>query len=173
MADEHQLEAAELRLSEFILQVRLSGGQLDRGWKSDHYHIGVFQSSVQAILLQFRAPDLALIVFTARPEREDLTVDIVFDEPLSAVREELPKKLENYEPLSLDESLGNGKVSLREFLENETKFLLGDAVKQAVYDATGFRPYPPDNVAVYHYPVSVALMNVSSCIGTRICSSEG
>jgi hypothetical protein len=161
-----KLEAGPLKLKikEFIKGVRSSPGALDRGLNWDPWHMDVFHKSTQAIVLQFRAPDLALLVFMTRPEKEDLDVEFAIDMPLSAVAEDLPKKLQKCEQISFKEAIGDGQVSLVELLERETKSLLQNAIRYAVFDQTGFGFYPPKSVALFRYPGVAADMDVPSVL---------
>ena len=152
------------KVREFIERIRSDPNRLDRPWRSDVYHLDVFRERTQALILQFRSPDLALIVFTTIADKEDLGVQTILSMPLSSVADELPAALTACEPLMFKWILGNGQVSLGQLLEHETKSLLQTAVQNSLFSGTGFRSYPPERVALFCYCGLVANMDVPTVL---------
>jgi hypothetical protein len=157
------------KIREFIEAVRRSRSSLDVGWVSDPYHLAVLQEATQAIVLQFRAPDVAIIAFTNRANKRDLQVELAADIQVAAIPLMLNRRLDRYRALRFNDRLGEKNKSLSEILRRETEWLLRDAVGFGLRRQTGFQFFAPENLAIYRYLGIATQMNVRAVLA-RECA---
>jgi hypothetical protein len=150
-------------IRKFIRSVKARSIQLKRSAGPDLFHFKVFSKCTRAIVMQFRHPNLSVIIFLTSPRSKSVKVQLAVDMRLSDLLARLPIVLENCEPLTFKAVFG-GPISLRDLLEDEARRLLQTAIANAVFSHTGFEYYPPENVAIYRYPGLVINMNVEAVI---------